>query len=277
MSPIDESRPFIPLSIAVLTVSDTRSLDEDRSGTVLADRLQAAGHHLADRAIVTDDVPVIAARIQAWVADAGVDIVLTTGGTGFTGRDVTPDAIEPLFTKRMDGFSTLFHQISYDKIGTSTLQSRATAGLIDTTFVFCLPGSPGACKDGWDGILKWQLDYRHMPCNFVEIMPRLDEHLKRGAGKARGFAFADRLFRHVERLRQMGARAKPQQIDQLDRRIAGAPIDRRRCRPGEVAAAHEDALRQLGNRDQSIGGEHHDPPTQIGAAHFRFILRAERG
>ncbi|MFN3172012.1 MAG: molybdenum cofactor biosynthesis protein B [Hyphomicrobiales bacterium] len=181
MSRIDESRRFVPLNIAVLTVSDTRTLDDDKSGDVLVDRLEKADHNLADRAIVTDDVSAIAGQVQNWAAREDVDIIITTGGTGFTGRDVTPDAIEPLFDKRMDGFSTLFHQISFEKIGTSTLQSRATAGLIGTTFVFCLPGSPGACKDGWDGILQYQLDYRHMPCNFVEIMPRLDEHLKRGA------------------------------------------------------------------------------------------------
>ncbi len=182
MSRIDESRRFIPLTIAVLTISDTRTLDDDRSGDTLVTRLEKAGHTLADRAIVTDDVAAIAGQVKGWVAREDVDIIVTTGGTGFTGRDVTPDAIEPLFDKRMEGFSTLFHQISFEKIGTSTLQSRATAGLIGTTFVFCLPGSPGACKDGWDGILQHQLDYRHMPCNFVEIMPRLDEHLKRGAG-----------------------------------------------------------------------------------------------
>ncbi|MEM8749992.1 MAG: molybdenum cofactor biosynthesis protein B [Pseudomonadota bacterium] len=182
MSRIDESRTFIPVSIAVLTISDTRSLAEDRSGTVLADRIIDAGHQLADRAIVTDDVSLIRERIVAWCDDESIDAIITTGGTGFTGRDVTPDAVEPLFEKRMDGFSIAFHQLSFEKIGTSTIQSRATAGLIGTTFVFCLPGSPGACKDGWDGILKLQLDYRHMPCNFVEIMPRLDEHLKRGAG-----------------------------------------------------------------------------------------------
>jgi molybdenum cofactor biosynthesis protein B len=181
MSRIDENRRFVPLNIAVLTVSDTRTLQDDKSGDVLADRLVQSGHHLADRAICRDDAAAIAGQVQAWVAREDVDIIITTGGTGFTGRDVTPDAIEPLFDKRMDGFSTLFHQISFEKIGTSTLQSRATAGLIGTTFVFCLPGSPGACKDGWDGILQHQLDYRHMPCNFVEIMPRLDEHLKRGA------------------------------------------------------------------------------------------------
>lgn len=181
MNRIDESRRFVSLNIAVLTVSDTRALEDDKSGDVLAGRLEKAGHVLADRAIVIDDIAAIASQVQAWVAREDVDIVITTGGTGFTGRDVTPDAIEPLFDKRMDGFSTLFHHISFEKIGTSTLQSRATAGLIGTTFVFCLPGSPGACKDGWDGILQYQLDYRHMPCNFVEIMPRLDEHLKRGA------------------------------------------------------------------------------------------------
>lgn len=181
MSRIDESRRFIALNIAILTVSDTRTLEDDRSGDTLVGRLEKAGHALADRAIVTDDKALIANKVKYWVAREHVDIVITTGGTGFTGRDVTPDAIEPLFDKRMEGFSTLFHQISFEKIGTSTLQSRATAGLIGTTFVFCLPGSPGACKDGWDGILQHQLDYRHMPCNFVEIMPRLDEHLKRGA------------------------------------------------------------------------------------------------
>lgn len=178
---IDETRPFVTLGLAVLTVSDSRTLDDDRSGDTLAGRIEKAGHRLEDRAIVTDDVELIAAKVQDWVDNPNIDAVITTGGTGFTGRDVTPDAIEPLFDKRMDGFSTIFHQISFEKIGTSTLQSRATAGLVGTTFVFCLPGSPGACKDGWDGILQLQLDYRHMPCNFVEIMPRLDEHLKRGA------------------------------------------------------------------------------------------------
>ncbi|MEM9279442.1 MAG: molybdenum cofactor biosynthesis protein B [Pseudomonadota bacterium] len=182
MSRIDETRPFIPVGIAVLTVSDTRNLDEDKSGKTLADRIESAGHVLKDRAIVTDDVPAIQAKVKDWIADETIDVVITTGGTGFTGRDVTPDALEPLFEKRMDGFSEVFHRISYDKIGTSTIQSRATGGVAGATFVFCLPGSPGACKDGWDGILERQLDYRHMPCNFVEIMPRLDEHLKRNKG-----------------------------------------------------------------------------------------------
>ena len=180
MASIDETKQFIPLNIAVLTVSDTRALADDKSGQTLVDRLTAAGHHLAAREIVTDDVEAIRAVIRRWIADSGVDVVITTGGTGFTGRDVTPEAIEPLFEKRMDGFSEVFHRISYDKIGTSTIQSRATGGVVNATFVFVLPGSPGACKDAWDGIIKAQLDYRHMPCNFVEIMPRLDEHLRRG-------------------------------------------------------------------------------------------------
>ena len=181
MSRIDESRPFIPVRIAVLTVSDSRSLDDDKSGATLANRIADAGHTLAARDIVTDDKEKIAARVGGWAEDPDIDVILTTGGTGFTGRDVTPEAITPLFDKQMDGFSEVFHRISYDKIGTSTIQSRATGGVINATYVFVLPGSPGACKDAWDGILRQQLDYRHMPCNFIEIMPRLDEHLKRGA------------------------------------------------------------------------------------------------
>lgn len=180
MSRIDDSRPFIPLRIAVLTVSDTRQLEDDRSGAVLVERIAGAGHTLADRRIVPDDIDAIREAVRGWISDSTVDVVITTGGTGFTGRDVTPEALEPLFEKRMDGFSYVFHRISYEKIGTSTVQSRATAGVAGATYIFVLPGSPGACKDAWDGILKWQLDYRHMPCNFVEIMPRLDEHLKRG-------------------------------------------------------------------------------------------------
>ncbi|KAB0264490.1 molybdenum cofactor biosynthesis protein B [Microvirga brassicacearum] len=180
MPGIDETRPFVPLGIAVLTVSDTRSLQDDRSGDTLSERLTKAGHVLADRAVVPDNIEMIRRKVKAWVANPSIDVVITTGGTGFTGRDVTPEAIEPLFDKRMEGFSTLFHRISFDTVGTSTIQSRATAGLAGTTFIFVLPGSPGACKDAWDGILAAQLDYRHHPCNFVEIMPRLDEHLKRG-------------------------------------------------------------------------------------------------
>jgi molybdenum cofactor biosynthesis protein B len=179
MAKSDEERPFIPVRFAVLTVSDTRSLAEDRSGGTLVERIEGAGHVIAGRAIVTDDVESICAAVKAWIADPGVDVVITTGGTGFTGRDVTPEAIEPLLDKRMEGFAAIFHRISFDKIGTSTIQSRAMAGLAGTTFVFCLPGSPGACRDAWDGILVRQFDYRQAPCNFVEIMPRLDEHLKR--------------------------------------------------------------------------------------------------
>ena len=179
MPGLDETRSFIALNIAVLTVSDTRDLASDRSGDTLAERLEKAGHTLAARAIVTDDRAAISDQVKDWIASENVDVVLTTGGTGFTGRDITPDAIEPLFEKRMDGFSSVFHAISYEKIGTSTIQSRATAGVAGTTFIFVLPGSPGACKDAWDGILVHQLDYRFRPCNFVEIMPRLDEHLKR--------------------------------------------------------------------------------------------------
>ncbi|ACM35659.1 molybdenum cofactor biosynthesis protein B [Agrobacterium vitis] len=179
MPGLDETRAFIPLGFAVLTVSDSRTLTDDRSGDVLVERIETAGHQLIDRAIVPDDADRIANQVRAWSQSQDVDVIITTGGTGFTGRDVTPEAVEPLFDKRMDGFSAVFHRISYDKIGTSTIQSRATAGLANGTFVFVLPGSPGACKDGWDGILAQQLDYRYRPCNFVEIMPRLAEHLKR--------------------------------------------------------------------------------------------------
>lgn len=172
-------RAFIPVGIAVLTVSDTRTADDDKSGDILVTRIIEAGHRLVDRDIVKDDMAAIRANVEAWTLSDEIDVVITTGGTGFTGRDVTPEALEPLFEKRMDGFSQVFQRISYDKIGTSTIQSRATAGLANATFIFVLPGSPSACKDAWDGILKAQLDYRHLPCNFVEIMPRLDEHLKR--------------------------------------------------------------------------------------------------
>lgn len=182
MSRIDESRPFIPVGIAVLTVSDTRSLSDDKSGDTLVARIEEAGHRLVARAIVKDDKTAIRDQVETWTKTPEMDVVITTGGTGFTGRDVTPEALEPLFEKRMDGFSEVFHRISYDKIGTSTIQSRATGGVANATFIFVLPGSPGACKDAWDGIIKPQLDYRHMPCNFVEIMPRLDEHLKRSQG-----------------------------------------------------------------------------------------------
>jgi len=173
-------RPFIPVRIAVLTVSDTRTLADDKSGDTLAALIEEAGHALVTRTIVKDDIEAIRVTVQRWINDPKIDVIITTGGTGFTGRDVTPEALEPLFEKRMDGFSEVFHRLSYDAIGTSTIQSRATAGVAKATFIFALPGSPGACRDAWQGILKSQLDYRHMPCNFVEIMPRLDEHLKRG-------------------------------------------------------------------------------------------------
>ena len=183
MSRIDESRPFLPLSIAVLTVSDTRSLEDDKSGATLEKLLTGAGPQ-ARRARHRDGRQGSDRREASRPSSTipSIDIVITTGGTGFTGRDVTPEAIEPLFDKRMEGFSTVFHQLSFGKIGTSTIQSRATAGLAGTTFIFVLPGSPGACRDAWEGILAAQLDYRHRPCNFVEIMPRLDEHLRRKAG-----------------------------------------------------------------------------------------------
>ncbi|MBX9827698.1 MAG: molybdenum cofactor biosynthesis protein B [Xanthobacteraceae bacterium] len=184
MPGIDEKRPFVPLKIAVLTVSDTRKLEDDKSGGTLAERIEKAGHTVAARAIVTDDIEKIRAQMRTWIADPAVDVVISTGGTGFTGRDVTPEAAEPLFEKRMDGFSTAFHLVSHAKIGSSTIQSRATAGVANSTFIFCLPGSPGACRDAWDEILVHQLDYRYRPCNFVELMPRLDEGMRRA--KAQG-------------------------------------------------------------------------------------------
>jgi molybdenum cofactor biosynthesis protein B len=176
MSTIDETIAFVPVNIAVLTVSDTRDETNDTSGDTLATRITGAGHHLAARAIVKDDAAAIAATLKRWIADPKIDAVITTGGTGLTGRDVTVEAMKPLFEKEIDGFSAIFHRISYDKIGTSTLQSRACAGVAGGTYLFALPGSTGAVKDGWDGILKYQLDIRHRPCNFVEIMPRLQEH-----------------------------------------------------------------------------------------------------
>jgi molybdenum cofactor biosynthesis protein B len=176
---LDPNRPFIPVRIAVLTVSDTRTPKDDTSGDTLAQMLTAAGHELAARAIVKDDVEAIRAQVRAWIADATIDAVISTGGTGFTGRDVTPEAMRPLFEKEIEGFSTVFHMLSFDKVGTSTIQSRACGGLAQGTYIFCLPGSPGACKDAWNGILVHQLDNRHRPCNFVELMPRLEEHRRK--------------------------------------------------------------------------------------------------
>lgn len=173
--PIDESRAFRPVRIAVLTVSDTRGLAEDRSGDTLVDRIEAAGHILADRTILRDDADAIVARLHNWIDDETVDVVITTGGTGVTGRDVTPEAIERVADKMIPGFGELFRWLSYAKIGTSTIQSRACACVARGTYLFALPGSTGAVKDGWDGILRDQLDSRHMPCNFVELMPRLQE------------------------------------------------------------------------------------------------------
>jgi molybdenum cofactor biosynthesis protein B len=173
--PIDTGGVFLPVRIAVLTVSDTRGLAEDRSGDTLIERLGAAGHVLADRAIVRDDVAEIVARLQGWIADRAIDCVITTGGTGVTGRDVTPEAVEQVATKMIPGFGELFRYLSFAKIGTSTVQSRACACVAEGTYVFALPGSTGAVKDGWDGILREQLDSRHRPCNFVELMPRLME------------------------------------------------------------------------------------------------------
>ncbi len=179
MSRIDETIDFIPIRIAVLTVSDTRSVDEDRSGQTLVDRIEKAGHVVADRKIIRDERAQIADQLRAWVADAGIDVVISTGGTGLTGRDVTVEAHRDVYEKEIDAFGTVFTIISMEKIGTSAVQSRATGGVAGGTYLFALPGSPGACKDAWDGILEKQLDYRHRPCNFVEIMPRLDEHLRR--------------------------------------------------------------------------------------------------
>ncbi len=173
---LNTSREFKPLNIAVLTVSDTRTLAEDKSGDTLTDRLEEADHKLADRQIIRDDVGKIQSLVKGWIDDPEIDVVISTGGTGLTGRDVTVEAFRPLFEKEIDGFSHVFHQISFDKIGTSTMLSRACAGVAKGTYLFCLPGSTGAVKDGWDGILKWQLDYRLKPCNFVEMMPRLREH-----------------------------------------------------------------------------------------------------
>ena len=179
MSRIDDSRAFVPVRIAVLTVSDTRTTAEDRSGDTLVARLTEAGHILADRAIERDDRAGIEARLRAWCADPGIDVILSTGGTGLTGRDVSVEAHRAVYEKEIDAFGTVFTIVSMGKIGTSAVQSRATGGVAGGTYLFALPGSPGACKDAWDELLRPQLDYRHRPCNFVEIMPRLDEHMRR--------------------------------------------------------------------------------------------------
>ena len=176
--PVTLSRPFLPVNIAVLTVSDSRTLDTDTSGDVLSERIQAAGHKLIDRKLVSDDADAIVTALRAWIAEPGIDVIITTGGTGVTGRDVTPEAVRAVADKEIPGFGELFRWLSYAKIGTSTVQSRALAAVAHGTYVFALPGSPGACKDAWDDILVHQLDSRNRPCNFVELMPRLREHLK---------------------------------------------------------------------------------------------------
>src|SRR5271154_4766937 len=179
MPRLDETRPFLPVNIALLTVSDSRDAAQDRSGNTLADLAASAGHRIAARRIVRDEQDQIVAQLRVWIADPDIDVVISTGGTGLTGRDVTVEAFKSVFEKEIDGFSVIFHQISFEKVGTSTLQSRACAGVAAGTYLFALPGSPGAVKDGWDGILKLQLDIRHRPCNFVEIMPRLEEHRRK--------------------------------------------------------------------------------------------------
>lgn len=181
MSRIDTNRPFLPVRIAVMTVSDSRTLETDTSGAALVARIEGAGHSVAARTIVSDDAELIATQLRAWIADPLVDVIITNGGTGVTGRDVTPEAFERVMEKRIEGFGELFRMLSYQKIGTSTIQSRAVAGVAGGTYLFALPGSTGAVKDGWDDILVFQLDSRHRPCNFVELMPRLCEGLKEHA------------------------------------------------------------------------------------------------
>jgi molybdenum cofactor biosynthesis protein B len=178
MSRIDESKRFLPVNIAIATISDTRNAGNDTSGDTLAARITAAGHHLSGRAIIADDAPSIEAQLRAWITDPSIDVIITTGGTGVTGRDVTPEAFAAVLDKTIEGFGELFRMLSYQKIGTSTMQSRALGGVAGGTYLFALPGSTGAVKDGWDDILVWQLDSRHRPCNLVELMPRLQEHLK---------------------------------------------------------------------------------------------------
>ncbi|HEV8029201.1 MAG TPA: molybdenum cofactor biosynthesis protein B [Stellaceae bacterium] len=182
MPRIDEARPFLAVNIAILTVSDTRSESDDKSGQTLAELIAAAGHRVAQRRIVRDEMAAIIAQLKAWIVDPTIDVVISTGGTGVTGRDVTPEAFHAVYEKEIAGFGELFRWLSYQKVGTSTIQSRATAGVAGGTYLFALPGSPGACRDGWEDIIKHQLDNRHRPCNLVELMPRLNEHLKPAVG-----------------------------------------------------------------------------------------------
>lgn len=179
MTRIDETKAFIPVRIAILTVSDSRKIADDRSGDTLVARLTDAGHTLAARSIIQDERAEIASQLRDWCADPDIDVVISTGGTGLTGRDVTVEAHRDVYEKEIEAFATIFTMVSVQKIGTSAVQSRATGGVANGTYLFALPGSPGACRDAWDEILQWQLDYRHGPCNFVEIMPRLDEHQRR--------------------------------------------------------------------------------------------------
>jgi molybdenum cofactor biosynthesis protein B len=181
MHGIDEKIPFVAVNIAVLTVSDTRTEATDTSGATLVKRIVDGGHKVAAKAIVRDERDAIIAQLRTWIADPNVDVIISTGGTGVTGRDVTTEAYRAVYDKEIEGFGELFRMLSYQKIGTSTIQSRATAGVAGGTYLFALPGSTGACKDAWDDILRWQLDIRHKPCNFVELMPRLQEHLKRAS------------------------------------------------------------------------------------------------
>jgi molybdopterin adenylyltransferase len=181
MARIDDTKPFLPVNIAVLTVSDTRTEADDKSGRTLAELIVRDGHRVAARAIVRDDIQDIVTQLKAWIADGAIDVVISTGGTGVTGRDVTPEAFRQVYEKEIEGFGELFRMLSYEKVKTSTIQSRATGGVAGGTYLFALPGSPGACRDGWDDILKWQLDSRFRPCNLVELMPRLQEHLKASA------------------------------------------------------------------------------------------------
>ncbi|MDO6521671.1 molybdenum cofactor biosynthesis protein B [Shimia thalassica] len=179
MPRFDETKEFVPVRIAVMTVSDTRALDQDKSGDTLVGRIEKAGHIVADRLILRDERDQIAEQLRTWCANPDIDVIITTGGTGLTGRDVTVEAHRDVYEKEIEAFSTVFTIVSMNKIGTSAVQSRATGGVAQGTYLFALPGSPGACKDAWDEILAYQLDYRHLPCNFVEIFPRLDEHLRR--------------------------------------------------------------------------------------------------
>ena len=181
MPRLDETRPFLAVNIAVLTVSDTRTEADDKSGRTLVEMIEAAGHRVAARRIVRDEQGAIVEQLRAWIADPAIDVVISTGGTGVTGRDVTPEAFESVYEKKIEGFGELFRWLSYEKVGTSTIQSRATGGVAGGTYLFALPGSPSACRDGWEGILVHQLDNRHRPCNLVELMPRLQEHLRKPA------------------------------------------------------------------------------------------------